>query len=47
MIGGGGGRKQSVRAKIVAKQEFSGYWEYHLDERSSPRRRIRSGAAPG
>ena len=32
MIGGGGGRKQSVRARIVAKQEFSGYWEYHLDE---------------
>src|SRR5271170_5453075 len=32
MIGGGGGRKQSVRARIVAKQEFSGYWEYLLDE---------------
>src|SRR5271155_3990554 len=32
MIGGGGGRRQSVRARIVAKQEFSGYWEYHLDE---------------
>ena len=28
-IAGGGGRKQSVRARIVAKQEFSGYWEYH------------------
>jgi S1-C subfamily serine protease len=32
MLGGGGGRKQAVRARIVAKQEFSGYWEYHLDE---------------
>src|SRR6202453_2574088 len=32
MLGGGGGRNQAVRARIVAKQEFSGYWEYHLDE---------------
>jgi S1-C subfamily serine protease len=32
MAGGGGGRKQTVRSKIVGKQEFSGYWEYHLDE---------------
>ena len=32
MLGGGGGRKQAVRGRIVAKQEFSGYWEYHLDE---------------
>jgi S1-C subfamily serine protease len=32
MAGGGGGRKQAVRARIVAKQEFSGYWEYHLNE---------------
>jgi len=32
MAGGGAGRKQSVSARIVAKQEFSGYWEYHLDE---------------
>ena len=28
----GGGRRQSVRARIVAKQEFTGYWEYLLDE---------------
>ncbi len=28
----GGGRKQSVRARIVGKQEFAGYWEYLLDE---------------
>ena len=28
----GGGRKQSVRARVVGKQEFAGYWEYLLDE---------------
>jgi S1-C subfamily serine protease len=28
----GGGRTQSVRAHIVGKQEFTGYWEYLLDE---------------
>jgi S1-C subfamily serine protease len=28
----GGGRRQSVRARIVGKQEFTGYWEYLLDE---------------
>ncbi|MGE0735024.1 MAG: S1C family serine protease [Alphaproteobacteria bacterium] len=28
----GGGRAQSVFARIVAKQEFAGYWEYLLDE---------------
>ena len=28
----GGGRRQSVLARIVAKQEFTGYWEYLLDE---------------
>jgi len=27
-----GGRSQSVRARIVGKQEFAGYWEYLLDE---------------
>jgi S1-C subfamily serine protease len=32
MAGGGGGRKQAVRARMVGKEEFSGYWEYHLDE---------------
>jgi S1-C subfamily serine protease len=32
MAGGGGGRKQAVRARMMAKQEFSGYWEYHLEE---------------
>jgi S1-C subfamily serine protease len=28
----GGNRRQSVRARIVAKQEFTGYWEYLLNE---------------
>lgn len=28
----GGGRAQSVFARIIAKQEFAGYWEYLLDE---------------
>ena len=32
VIGGAGGRARSVAARILAKQEFSGYWEYLLDE---------------
>jgi len=28
----GGGQGQFVRANIVGKQEFAGYWEYLLDE---------------
>jgi S1-C subfamily serine protease len=32
VIGGAGGRLHSVAARIVAKQEFAGYWEYVLDE---------------
>jgi S1-C subfamily serine protease len=28
----GGGRRQSVRAEVVGKQEFAGSWEYLLDE---------------
>lgn len=32
VIGGAGGRSNSVAAEIVAKQEFAGYWEYVLDE---------------
>jgi len=32
VVGGAGGRSNSVAAKIVAKQEFAGYWEYLLDE---------------
>ena len=32
VVGGFGGRQHSVAARIVAKQEFAGYWEYVLDE---------------
>ena len=32
VIAGAGGRSRSVAARIVAKQEFAGYWEYVLDE---------------
>lgn len=32
VIGGAGGRKRSVAARVVGKQEFAGYWEYVLDE---------------
>jgi S1-C subfamily serine protease len=32
LVGGAGGRARSVAARIVAKQEFTGYWEYLLDE---------------
>ena len=32
VVGGAGGRKRSIAARITAKQEFAGYWEYVLDE---------------
>ncbi len=32
VIVGGGGQGQFVRARIAAKHEFAGYWEYFLDE---------------
>jgi S1-C subfamily serine protease len=32
VVGGAGGPKRSVAAKVVGKQEFAGYWEYVLDE---------------
>jgi len=32
VVGGAGGRTRSVAARIAAKQEFAGYWEYLLDE---------------
>jgi S1-C subfamily serine protease len=32
VIAGAGGRRHSLAARIVAKQEFAGYWEYVLDE---------------
>ena len=32
LIGGTGGRANSLVAHVVAKQEFAGYWEYVLDQ---------------
>jgi S1-C subfamily serine protease len=32
VVGGAGGRKNAVAARIIAKQEFAGAWEYLLDE---------------
>ena len=32
VVGGVGGRQRSVAGRIIAKQEFAGYWEYVLDE---------------
>jgi S1-C subfamily serine protease len=32
MAGGGGGRQHACRARVMAKQEFSGYWEYHIND---------------
>jgi len=32
VVMGHGGREHALRAKIVAKREFAGYWEYVLDE---------------
>lgn len=32
VIVAGGGRRQSVRAAVIGKQEFAGYWEYLLDD---------------
>lgn len=32
VLGGAGGRTRSVAARIAAKQEFAGYWEYVLDK---------------
>ena len=32
VVAGGGGRHRAVAARVVAKQEFAGYWEYVLDE---------------
>lgn len=32
VVGGAGGRTRSVASKIIAKQEFAGYWEYLLEE---------------
>jgi S1-C subfamily serine protease len=32
VVAGVGGREQAIAARIVAKQEFAGYWEYLLEE---------------
>ena len=32
MVAGHGGAESMVEAKVIAKQEFAGYWEYLLDE---------------
>jgi S1-C subfamily serine protease len=32
VVAGAGGREHAVDARIVARQEFAGYWEYVLDE---------------
>src|SRR5207244_2936884 len=32
VVAGAGGRQHSVAARIVAKEEFAGNWEYVLDE---------------
>jgi S1-C subfamily serine protease len=32
VVGGVGGRTRSLAARVAAKQEFAGYWEYVLDE---------------
>ena len=32
VVGGAGGHTRSLAGRIVAKQEFAGYWEYVLDE---------------
>jgi S1-C subfamily serine protease len=32
VLAGHGGRRHALKAKIIAKREFAGYWEYVLDE---------------
>ena len=32
IVAGYGGRSHAIRAKVTAKREFAGYWEYVLDE---------------
>jgi S1-C subfamily serine protease len=32
VMAGAGGRRRSVAARLVARQEFAGYWEYLLDD---------------
>ena len=32
VVAGGGGRTHAISARIAAKQEFTGYWEYLIDD---------------
>ena len=32
VVAGGGGRQSAISARVAAKQEFAGYWEYLLEE---------------
>ncbi|WP_448206641.1 S1C family serine protease [Azospirillum sp. sgz302134] len=32
VVGGAGGRARSLTARVVARQEFAGYWEYMIDD---------------
>jgi S1-C subfamily serine protease len=32
VAGGAGGREHSVAARVIARQEFAGYWEYLVDD---------------
>ncbi len=47
VMAAGGGVTQAVRARVIAKQEFSGYWEYLLDEAlfTAPAHPLWGGAA--
>jgi S1-C subfamily serine protease len=47
VMAGAGGRRHALAARIVAKQEFAGYWEYVLDEAifSAPAHPYWGGAA--
>src|SRR6267142_163452 len=47
VVAGHGGRQHALKAKLIAKREFAGYWEYVLDEAlfTSPAHPHWSGAA--
>jgi S1-C subfamily serine protease len=47
VVAGAGGREHSVAGRIVARQEFAGYWEYLLDDAifTAPAHPLWSGAA--
>jgi len=47
ILAAGGGREHAIESKVVGRQEFSGYWEYLLDEAiyTAPAHPFWSGAA--